>query len=116
MFPACVFRLVLTREVVMKVGRKLPRVVGALALLWSLPLFAAPQYALSVDGLACPFCAYGIEKKLLSVEGVKRIDVDIDAGRVIVTMDEGATLEEPAARQAVNDAGFTLRKFEVLEE
>ncbi len=34
--------------------------------LWSAILFAAgTQYNLRVDGLACPFCAYGIEKKLL---------------------------------------------------
>ena len=32
-------------------------------LLWSASLFAAgDQYALGVDGLGCPFCAYGIEK------------------------------------------------------
>ena len=24
----------------------------------------AAEYVLSVDGLACPFCAYGIEKRL----------------------------------------------------
>lgn len=27
-------------------------------------LAAGPSYRLAVDGLACPFCAYGIEKKL----------------------------------------------------
>ncbi len=37
--------------------------VFALALLLPLSAFAAPsQYQLRVDGLACPFCAYGIEK------------------------------------------------------
>ncbi len=40
-------------------------------------LAAPPAYKLRVDGLACPFCAYGIEKQLSKLEGVERIDVDI---------------------------------------
>lgn len=69
-------------------------------------------YTLQVDGLACPFCAYGIEKELQSVQGVEQIETDIKAGVVIVTMQEGADLDESTARQAVSDAGFTLRGFE----
>lgn len=38
--------------------------VVLLLLLWSLAALAAgTQYAMRVDGLACPYCAYGIEKK-----------------------------------------------------
>ena len=74
---------------------------------------AAPQaYKLRVDGLACPFCAYGVEKKLNAVKGVQRIEVDIAGGTVTVTMAEGASLDEAAAKKAVKDAGFTLRGFE----
>lgn len=76
---------------------------------------AAPQaYKLRVDGLACPFCAYGVEKKLNAVKGVQRIEVDIAGGTVTVTMAEGANLDEAAAKQAVKDAGFTLRGFEPI--
>jgi len=88
--------------------------LSTLALLWSAPLFAA-QYALQVNGLACPFCAYGIEKQLTSIEGVKGIEVDINEGRVVVTTAEGARFDEEAARRAVKDAGFTLAGFERLE-
>ena len=74
---------------------------------------AAPQaFKLRVDGLACPFCAYGIEKQLSSVDGVQSVDVDIKAGEVIVTMADGVTLDETEARRAVKDAGFDLRSFE----
>ena len=68
-------------------------------------------YELTVDGLACPFCAYGIEKKLGAIEGVTGIEVDINKGVVRVTMTEGAKLREPAARKAVKSAGFTVRHF-----
>ncbi len=69
------------------------------------------QYALAVDGLACPFCAYGIEKKLSAIEGVENIETDIKSGQVVVTLSEGKTLSEEVARQAVRDAGFTLRSL-----
>ncbi len=69
-------------------------------------------YKLYVDGLACPFCAYGVEKKVGGLDGVEKIDIDIDGGVVLVTLADGATLDEAAAKQAVDEAGFTLRKFE----
>lgn len=72
----------------------------------------AQSYKLRVDGLACPFCAYGVEKKLGAIEGVQRIEVDIASGTVTVTMKEGANLDEAVARKAVKDAGFTLRGFQ----
>ncbi|MDX1629678.1 MAG: heavy-metal-associated domain-containing protein, partial [Fulvivirga sp.] len=33
-----------------------------------------------VDGLSCPFCAYGLEKKLKNLDGVTNIKVDIENG------------------------------------
>lgn len=76
-------------------------------------VLAAPlSYQLHVDGLACPFCAYGIEKKLDALEGVERIETNIKDGTVIVTMKDGVALDEATAKQAVKAAGFSLRKFE----
>ena len=78
--------------------------------------YAAPNvYQLKVDGLACPFCAYGIEKKLSTLEGVKRVDVELKKGAVIVTMTEGTALTETQALKAVKDAGFTLRAFSQIQ-
>ena len=73
-------------------------------------------YELAVDGLACPFCAYGIEKKLGAIPGVKQLTVDIARGVVRVVMAEGAKLQEPAARKAVKSAGFSLARFHRLED
>ncbi len=87
--------------------------LGIVMLSISLSVSAAPQvYQLTVDGLACPFCAYGIEKQLTALEGVQSIEVDINEGLVVVTMAEGAEIAEADLQQAVNDAGFTLRKVE----
>lgn len=88
------------------------KLVLILVLVWSSQMaWAATEYRVGVDGLACPFCAYGIEKKLSSIDGVKDIKVDIKKGEVIVTMADGADLSEQLAREKVKDAGFTLRSF-----
>ncbi len=83
----------------------------AVPALWTSQVFAAERYVLEVDGLACPFCAYGVEKRLSAVDGVKSIDTEIKSGRVVVTLSEGKNLTEAAARKAVEDAGFTLKGF-----
>lgn len=68
-------------------------------------------YILQADGLACPFCAYGIEKQLTRFDGVESAETDIESGTVVVTMSPGATLTEAAAKRAVEAAGFTLGGF-----
>ncbi len=70
-----------------------------------------PIYTLQADGLACPFCAYGIEKQLSAIEGVVTVETDIKLGTVTVTMQPGSSLAEDAARKAVEAAGFTMRGF-----
>ena len=85
----------------------------------ALMLFAATAaladshvYKLYVDGLACPFCAYGVEKKVGGLDGVEKVEIEIEEGVVTVTLADGATLDEATAKQAIDQAGFSLRKFE----
>lgn len=72
----------------------------------------AHVYKLYVDGLACPFCAYGVEKKVGGLNGVEKVEIEIEEGVVAVTMAIDAILMEAAAAKAVDEAGFSLRKFE----
>ncbi len=83
-----------------------------LALAWNtMALAAGTQYAMRVDGLACPYCAYGIEKKLNEIDGVEKIDVDLNKGLVIVNVADGVTLSEEQMTQLFKDAGFTYRSM-----
>lgn len=76
---------------------------------------AKPVYKVYVDGLSCPFCTYGIEKKFSKVQGVEKIDLDLKTGTAIITMTANATLDETTARETVEAAGFTLRDFEQVQ-
>ena len=69
------------------------------------------HYEMRVDGLACPYCAYGIEKKLTAIDGVQNIDVDLDKGLVSVDVSDGVVLTEADMKQLFNDAGFTYRSM-----
>lgn len=70
------------------------------------------QYRIGVAGLACPFCAYGIEKKLNALEGVQSVETHIKEGVVVVTTTEGTILDEAIVRKAVEATGFTMDGFE----
>lgn len=71
-----------------------------------------PQVILRVDGLSCPFCAYGLEKKLLRLEGVEGVEIRINEGQVILTLAPGASVSRQAVEQAVAKAGFTAREIQ----
>ncbi len=69
------------------------------------------QIVIRVDGASCPFCAFGLEKRLGHLEGVADVKIEMKAGKAIVTLREGATVSEEALRQAVEEAGFTPREI-----
>jgi len=70
------------------------------------------EYKMRVDGLACPYCAYGIEKKLTAIEGIEGIDVDLEKGLVIVVAADGVVLSEKKMEKLFQDSGFTFRSME----
>ena len=70
-----------------------------------------------VDGLSCPFCAYGLEKKLKDLDGVSDIEIDVENAFALLTVEEGKALDEEAIRKKVKDAGFTARTIKkVIDE
>ncbi|MCG8612545.1 MAG: cation transporter [Pseudomonadales bacterium] len=75
-----------------------------------------PIYQVGVDGLACPFCAYGIEKQLQKLDGVQSVEVDVGKGNVVVTMKDDRQLRREQVEQAVKKAGFSLRSFDRIQE
>jgi len=65
--------------------------------------------AIQVDGLSCPFCAYGLEKHLKKINGVKGVKINMKSGKAIVALKSGAQVDDAALSEAVKKAGFTAR-------
>ena len=85
-----------------------------LAVSLGLLLHAAPADAafvsaeLRVNGLSCPFCAFGIEKKLLDVDGVKGVEVFLDDGRIALSFESDSAATVSDLEKAVEKAGFEI--------
>ena len=79
---------------------------------------AQTKYVLKVNGLTCPFCAYGLEKKLKKVKGVESVSIDLEKDEAIVLIKDGTVVQEEAIRKAVKKAGFSVAslKKEVGEQ
>ena len=68
---------------------------------------------LIVHGMGCPLCANNIDKQLLAIPGVERVNVDLGSGAVQVTM--GGT-NRPTSEQlaaAVQQSGYTLVRIDM---
>lgn len=93
--------------------------MALLSLLMSAAALAdGTRYQMRVDGLSCPFCVYGVEKKLKKIDGVEKIEVDLNNGLVIANVASGVTLTEAQMAKLMTDAGFTFRSMvaEPLDE
>ena len=69
-----------------------------------------------VDGLACPFCAYGLEKKLKKIESVDKLEIKINEGIVMLYFKEGAKIDKDVITKKVKEAGFTPRELQIEGE
>lgn len=67
----------------------------------------------TVDGMACPFCAYGVEKKLKKVDGVGSISVDLESGKALLTAAEGTSIDVSGVPGAIRKSGFTPGEIQV---
>ena len=63
---------------------------------------------LQVYGMTCPFCAFGIEKKLRAVEGVSEVTVELDEGRIQLEFAPSNDAGPGDLEDAVEEAGFEL--------
>lgn len=69
------------------------------------------QIILQVEGLSCPFCAYGLEKKLKAIDGVKKTDIKLNTGIVKLYVRPNVEIDSLTLKKKIDEAGFTLKKF-----
>lgn len=79
-------------------------------LLVLLPVTGAAEVTravVTVEGMSCPFCAYGVEKKLKAVRGAREVAVDMKEGTATLVAEEGKSLDLGQIGKAVRASGFT---------
>lgn len=65
------------------------------------------KITVQVDGLGCPFCAYGLEKKMQEMEGVKKFEIQMESGLTSFTYPAEKMLTLEAVKEQVDKAGYT---------
>lgn len=101
----------------MKYKRKIFNLIIILLFLLSstFPLFAesdSQKIMIKVEGLYCPFCAYGLEKQLKKLHGFKKVEVNLKHGVAELHVKPGVTVTDAAIQTAVEDAGFDSATIE----
>lgn len=74
-------------------------------------LLSGASVVLVVDGLSCPVCAYGLERRLLEVPAVDTLVVRVSDGTVLIRTRSGESPSDLKLGEAVKRAGFTLREI-----
>ncbi len=69
---------------------------------------------LKVDGMVCPFCAYGLEKRLGEIASIDAVLIRISDGLVQIRTKEDQELTDEALKDAVKKSGFSLTEIERL--
>lgn len=70
-------------------------------------------FEVTVAGLGCPFCAYGLEKKLKEFKGVKKLKIDMETGDVSFTFPSTKALAITDVETQVDVAGYTAMSAKV---
>lgn len=67
----------------------------------------ANQVEVAVQGMVCPFCAQGIEKKFKEFKQVDTVDVDLDKKLISLKFKDGQRLTDKEINETVKNAGYT---------
>lgn len=65
------------------------------------------KFEVQVDGLGCPFCAYGLEKKFKEFKGIREVKIDIETGQFSFAYPTDKALGLKAVEDQVKKAGYT---------
>ena len=82
-------------------------VVGMMTMFNANAQKAMDKFMVQVDGLGCPFCAYGLEKKFKEFKGIKQVKIDIETGDFSFSYPAEKELTLEAVMQQVEKAGYT---------
>lgn len=71
------------------------------------------KFEVQVDGLGCPFCAYGLEKKFKEFKGIKKVAIDIETGDFSFLYPSEKNLTMDAVITQVEKAGYTPNEAKI---
>ena len=68
----------------------------------------------NVNGMVCDFCARGIEKTFMKSANVKKVDVDLEVGKVLIAYSSDTKISFEDIREKITANGQTAVDMKVL--
>lgn len=72
------------------------------------------EITVQVDGLGCPFCAYGLEKKFKEFKGIKNVAIEMETGVMTFDFPTEDSLRIEQIEEKVVDAGYTPVSVDIM--
>ena len=69
------------------------------------------QIEVTILGMSCPFCVYGVQQKLKKLDGVTELEVVLETGLATLRLEEDADISNELLQKTVKDAGFEVAKI-----
>ena len=69
---------------------------------------------ISVKGMVCDFCARGIQKTFNKRDEIKKVDVDLDKGKVLLAFTSSATIDFEEIKKTIQSNGQTAVDMEII--
>lgn len=90
--------------------------IAILGLLAHLPVQAAANYVIKIDGMTCKFCAYNVKKRLKKIDGIEQVEVDQDKGLATLQVKAGTVLTDEQLKSLIAEAGYNYRGIQSRPE
>ncbi|WP_372697632.1 MULTISPECIES: heavy-metal-associated domain-containing protein [unclassified Arthrobacter] len=64
---------------------------------------------ISIDGMTCGHCVASVTEEITGIDGVSKVDVDLNAGGIsTATVESAGPISEATLSEAVAEAGYTV--------
>ncbi len=73
------------------------------------------EHQMNVHGAVCPGCAIGLERRFMSIDGVKGFDINFKSGLVKVCANESVVFLEEDMTQLFRDFGYLYKGEEIQD-
>jgi copper chaperone CopZ len=67
---------------------------------------------IEIKGMACPYCAFGMEKELKKVAGVDNVEIELKEGLAYISTPISQKPTKENLEKIIIDGGFTAGKIE----
>jgi copper chaperone CopZ len=71
---------------------------------------------MEVNGMACPYCAYGMEKELKKVSGIDDVKIQLKEGIVFLSILKKEKPSKENLSSIITNAGFTPGEIEYSDK